>query len=152
MFAGRIERSVILPNAHIGSGCVVVGAIIDEGSEIPDGMRIGVDREADARRGDAQAEQARREAREQVAAAWAEDGAAGARLAAAEAADSAAREALRLAKLRYDNELITARDLLSAEDDASHARQAVAAARTGRRAARLAARIAAGEQPLPPRS
>ena len=109
-------------------------------------------READARRGDAQAEQARREAREQVAAAWAEDAAAGTRLAAAQAADEAAREALRLAKLRYDNELITARDLLSAEDDAAHARQALAAARTGRRAARLAARIAAGERPLPPRS
>ena len=34
----------------IGSGCRIRRAIIDEGSEIPDGMSIGVDHEADARR------------------------------------------------------------------------------------------------------
>ncbi len=45
-----IERAVILPNTRIGASCVIRGAIIDEGSEIPDGMSIGVDREADAER------------------------------------------------------------------------------------------------------
>ena len=45
-----IERAVILPNTRIGAGCVIRNAIIDEGSEIPDGMSIGVDREADAER------------------------------------------------------------------------------------------------------
>ncbi|MGC8518688.1 MAG: glucose-1-phosphate adenylyltransferase, partial [Steroidobacteraceae bacterium] len=45
-----IERAVILPNTRIGAGCVIRGAIIDEGSEIPDGMSIGVDRALDAER------------------------------------------------------------------------------------------------------
>ena len=45
-----IYRSVVLPHASLGRGCVVVGAIIDEGCDVPDGARIGVDREADARR------------------------------------------------------------------------------------------------------
>jgi glucose-1-phosphate adenylyltransferase len=45
-----IHRSVVLPNAEIGRGCVIMGAIIDEGCEIPDNTNIGVDREADARR------------------------------------------------------------------------------------------------------
>jgi glucose-1-phosphate adenylyltransferase len=45
-----IFRSVVLPNAKIGAGCVVNHAILDEGCEIPDGMRIGVDREQDAAR------------------------------------------------------------------------------------------------------
>ena len=45
-----IFRSVILPHAEIGRGCVIRGAIVDEGCEIPDGTAIGVDREADARR------------------------------------------------------------------------------------------------------
>jgi glucose-1-phosphate adenylyltransferase len=45
-----IFRSVILPNVKIGAGCVVNQAILDEGCEIPDGMRIGVDREQDAAR------------------------------------------------------------------------------------------------------
>jgi glucose-1-phosphate adenylyltransferase len=45
-----IFRSVILPHAEIGRGCVIRGAIVDEGCEIPDGTTIGVDREADARR------------------------------------------------------------------------------------------------------
>src|SRR5579864_1635268 len=46
----NIFRSVILPHAEIGRGCVIRGAIVDEGCEIPDGTTIGVDREADARR------------------------------------------------------------------------------------------------------
>ncbi|HEX4051629.1 MAG TPA: glucose-1-phosphate adenylyltransferase [Steroidobacteraceae bacterium] len=45
-----IFRSVVLPNVKIGAGCIVNHAILDEGCEIPDGMRIGVDREQDAQR------------------------------------------------------------------------------------------------------
>ena len=45
-----INRSVILPHVEIGSSCVIEGAIIDEGCEIPNGMRIGVDRKEDTRR------------------------------------------------------------------------------------------------------
>ena len=45
-----IQSSVILPHVEIGRGCVVRGAILDEGCEIPDGMTIGVDRAADASR------------------------------------------------------------------------------------------------------
>ncbi len=44
-----ILRSVILPNADIGRGCEIRGAVIDEGCDIPDGTRIGLEREADAR-------------------------------------------------------------------------------------------------------
>jgi glucose-1-phosphate adenylyltransferase len=46
----NIYRSVILPNAEIGRNCIIRGAIVDDGGEIPDGTTIGVDREADARR------------------------------------------------------------------------------------------------------
>jgi len=46
----RVERSVILPHVEIGRGCVITGAILDEGCEIPDGMTIGVDHVADATR------------------------------------------------------------------------------------------------------
>jgi glucose-1-phosphate adenylyltransferase len=45
-----IQRSVILPHAEIGRSCIIHGAIVDEGCEIPDGTNIGVDRAADARR------------------------------------------------------------------------------------------------------
>jgi len=45
-----IFRSIILPHAEIGRDCVIRGAIVDAGGEIPDGMCIGVDRAADARR------------------------------------------------------------------------------------------------------
>ena len=45
-----IYRSVILPHAEIGRGCLIQGAIVDEGGEIPDGTAIGVDRASDARR------------------------------------------------------------------------------------------------------
>ena len=45
-----VEAAVILPHAEIGKDCHVSRAIIDEGCQIPDGTRIGVDREADARR------------------------------------------------------------------------------------------------------
>ncbi len=40
--------SVVLPNVKIGAGCHINRAVIDEGCEIPDGMRIGVDRGQDA--------------------------------------------------------------------------------------------------------
>jgi glucose-1-phosphate adenylyltransferase len=46
----HIFRSVVLPLAKIGAGCTIRNAIIDEGCEIPDGMRIGADRAEDAAR------------------------------------------------------------------------------------------------------
>ena len=46
----KVERSVILPHVEIGKGCVIRGAILDEGCEIPAGMTIGVDHAADASR------------------------------------------------------------------------------------------------------
>ena len=45
-----IQTSVILPHVEIGRGCVIRGAILDEGCEIPDGMTIGMDRASDATR------------------------------------------------------------------------------------------------------
>jgi glucose-1-phosphate adenylyltransferase len=45
-----IQKSVILPHVEIGRGCVICGAILDEGCEVPDGMSIGVDRAADESR------------------------------------------------------------------------------------------------------
>jgi glucose-1-phosphate adenylyltransferase len=45
-----VYRAVLLPNAEVGRGCVINHAIVDEGCEIPDGMQIGVDHAADARR------------------------------------------------------------------------------------------------------
>jgi len=45
-----IDRSVILPRVRIGERCLIQKAIIDSGSVIPDGMQIGVDREADSQR------------------------------------------------------------------------------------------------------
>ncbi|HEX7417012.1 MAG TPA: hypothetical protein VF315_03070, partial [Steroidobacteraceae bacterium] len=46
----RIERSVVLPNVSIGKDCIITNAILDEGCEIADGARIGIDLVADARR------------------------------------------------------------------------------------------------------
>jgi glucose-1-phosphate adenylyltransferase len=46
----RVERAVVLPNVHISRDCHVRGAILDEGCEIPEGTRIGVDTAEDARR------------------------------------------------------------------------------------------------------
>jgi glucose-1-phosphate adenylyltransferase len=45
-----IHRSVVLPNVEIGRSCLITGAIIDEGCEIPDNTNIGVDHGADAQR------------------------------------------------------------------------------------------------------
>jgi glucose-1-phosphate adenylyltransferase len=46
----QVERCVVLPDVTIGKGCVVRGAVLDEGCEVPDGMQIGVDRAEDERR------------------------------------------------------------------------------------------------------
>ena len=45
-----IEGSVILPHVDIGKGCHISRAIVDEGCQVPDGMQIGVDRQADSQR------------------------------------------------------------------------------------------------------
>ena len=45
-----IERSVVLPGVRVGERCLIRNAIIDEGTDVPDGTRIGVDRQADAER------------------------------------------------------------------------------------------------------
>jgi glucose-1-phosphate adenylyltransferase len=45
-----VERSVIMPGVHIGSGCTIRNAIIDEHCDIPAGMQIGVDTALDAQR------------------------------------------------------------------------------------------------------
>ena len=45
-----VERSVILPGVRVGERCVIRNAIIDEGTDVPDGTRIGVDPQADAER------------------------------------------------------------------------------------------------------
>jgi glucose-1-phosphate adenylyltransferase len=46
----RVERSVVMPNVQIGKKCVIRGAIIDDGCEIPDGAQIGIDAAADRQR------------------------------------------------------------------------------------------------------
>ncbi len=45
-----VEDSVILPNVRIGANCRLRRVIVDKGTRIPDGMVIGEDREADAKR------------------------------------------------------------------------------------------------------
>jgi len=46
----QIEGSVILPHVDIGKGCRIARAIVDEGCQVPDGMQIGLDRQADSQR------------------------------------------------------------------------------------------------------
>ncbi len=46
----RIEDSVILPNTEIGPDAIVKNAIIDKRCVIPEGMRIGIDLDLDAKR------------------------------------------------------------------------------------------------------
>jgi glucose-1-phosphate adenylyltransferase len=48
--SSSIESSVLLPSVHIGRRCKITRAILDEGCVIPDGLQIGQDLEADARR------------------------------------------------------------------------------------------------------
>jgi glucose-1-phosphate adenylyltransferase len=45
-----VEDAVVLPRVEIGKGCHVRRAILDEGCQVPDGMQIGLDHTADARR------------------------------------------------------------------------------------------------------
>src|SRR5690606_1415720 len=42
-----VQRSVILPGVAIGKDCHIRGAIVDEGSELHDGMSIGFDPDHD---------------------------------------------------------------------------------------------------------
>jgi glucose-1-phosphate adenylyltransferase len=46
----QVLASVVLPNVQIGKNCVIRGAIVDEGCDIPDGTSIGVDPKQDAER------------------------------------------------------------------------------------------------------
>jgi glucose-1-phosphate adenylyltransferase len=46
----HVERAVVLPDVDIGKNCVIHHAIIDEGCEVPDGTRIGLDPAEDAKR------------------------------------------------------------------------------------------------------
>ena len=46
-----IEEAVILPSVHIGRNCKIRKVIIDRGCEIPDGMEIGIDHDADRANG-----------------------------------------------------------------------------------------------------
>ena len=45
----ELRRSVVLPHVEIGRSCYIANAIIDEYCDIPHGMSIGRDREADER-------------------------------------------------------------------------------------------------------
>lgn len=45
----HVDSSVILPDVSIGKHCKINHAVIDKGCKIPDGMRIGQDREKDAK-------------------------------------------------------------------------------------------------------
>jgi glucose-1-phosphate adenylyltransferase len=46
----RIESAVVLPNVHVGPGCHIRRAILDEGCEIPEGTRVGLNAGEDAQR------------------------------------------------------------------------------------------------------
>jgi len=48
--SSSVERSVLLPHVSIGKNCKIVGAIVDEGCEIPDGMCIGLECAEDTKR------------------------------------------------------------------------------------------------------
>ncbi len=45
-----IDHAVVLPNVHVGAGCTIRRAIIDEGCDLPPGTQIGVDAQADRQR------------------------------------------------------------------------------------------------------
>ena len=44
-----VQDSVILPSVHVGENCEIRKCVIDKGCQIPDGTRIGVDDQEDAR-------------------------------------------------------------------------------------------------------
>ena len=44
-----VEEAVVLPEVTIGRHCVLKKVVIDHGCQLPDGLQIGVDPEADAR-------------------------------------------------------------------------------------------------------
>jgi glucose-1-phosphate adenylyltransferase len=48
--ASVIESSVLLPGVTIGRHCKITRCILDEGCVIPDGLQIGQDPSADAKR------------------------------------------------------------------------------------------------------
>ena len=48
--SSEVERSIILPDVQIGRNCRILKTIIDEGTEIPDGLVTGVDPAEDRRR------------------------------------------------------------------------------------------------------
>ena len=45
-----VEDSVVLPNVTVGSGATIKRAIVDKRCQLPDGITVGVDPEADRRR------------------------------------------------------------------------------------------------------
>ncbi|MCK5647567.1 MAG: glucose-1-phosphate adenylyltransferase [Gammaproteobacteria bacterium] len=45
-----VEDSVLLPEVHIGQHCHIKNAVIDKGTQIPDGTTIGIDSEQDRER------------------------------------------------------------------------------------------------------
>jgi glucose-1-phosphate adenylyltransferase len=47
----KIDHSVILANVTVGNGAIIRRAILDKNVVVPEGARIGVDREADLARG-----------------------------------------------------------------------------------------------------
>ncbi len=96
----------------------------------------------------AEAEKARRRVIVEARSALAADTAASEQLTAATAAHEAAEEALRVARSRYREGLISGRELLDAQQDATQARQLFEVARSGRLAQRLAVRLALGLSPL----
>lgn len=100
--------------------------------------------EAQAREARAALERLRRQVRREVRQGVIRLAAARQAVATASAARTAAEEALRLARLRYREELITNRELLDAEADAVRARRSLAAARIELAAARLALHNLAG--------
>ncbi|NOZ77742.1 MAG: TolC family protein [Acidobacteria bacterium] len=98
----------------------------------------------EARAAGARLEEVRRRIRREVRDAFTDVAAARQRLEAARAGRTAANEALRMARLRYKENLITNRELLDAEADAVEARRSVVMARTQLVTAQLALENLAG--------
>jgi glucose-1-phosphate adenylyltransferase len=48
----EIFRAIIMPGVHVGTGCTIRNAIIDEHCDVPAGMQIGVDADRDRERFD----------------------------------------------------------------------------------------------------